>query len=160
MLDPLGEITDHSQPADSPEPSGHIRCWFAGSRWHLWLQFQGTATAAIRRNSGSLGAAFLLSASGEYRHSFRRGNCYLLRQQGLRLCYYPCAIEGVSADALPTNAGWDVEQGDLSGGNGLRPEMLISLTAPKQAAKSFTGAHHYVGGRFVPPSIKVPAQLK
>ena len=41
-------------------------------------------------------------------------------------------------------------------GEGLRPEMLISLTAPKTAARFFRGAHHYVGGRFVPPAIKVP----
>lgn len=29
----------------------------------------------------------------------------------------------------------------------------ISLTAPKLAARSFKGRHHYLGGRFVPPSI-------
>lgn len=51
-------------------------------------------------------------------------------------------------------AGWDVEQGDVSG-SGLRPEMLVSLTAPKNAAKHFEGRHHYVGGRFVPPAVKV-----
>lgn len=51
-------------------------------------------------------------------------------------------------------AGWDVEQGDVSGG-GLRPEMLVSLTAPKNAAEKFEGRHHYVGGRFVPPAVKV-----
>lgn len=47
-----------------------------------------------------------------------------------------------------------MEQGDVSGG-GLRPEMLVSLTAPKNAAKKFEGRHHYVGGRFVPPAVKV-----
>lgn len=55
-------------------------------------------------------------------------------------------------------AGWDVERGDLSG-RGLRPEMLISLTAPKMAAKYFTGMHHYVGGRFIPPILQVQLTL-
>lgn len=49
-------------------------------------------------------------------------------------------------------AGWDVEQGDVNG-DGIKPDMLVSLTAPKLAAKKFQGTH-YVGGRFVPPAIK------
>lgn len=40
-------------------------------------------------------------------------------------------------------------------GDGLRPEMLISLTAPKLGAKHFAGRHHYIGGRFIPPQIAV-----
>ncbi|XAR62108.1 Pyridoxal 5'-phosphate synthase [Bertholletia excelsa] len=31
--------------------------------------------------------------------------------------------------------------------------MLVSLTAPKLCAKRFVGPHHFLGGRFVPPSI-------
>ena len=38
---------------------------------------------------------------------------------------------------------------------GLKPDMLVSLTAPKRAARFFKGPHHYLGGRFVPPAIKV-----
>lgn len=49
-------------------------------------------------------------------------------------------------------SGWDVEAGDKDG-LGLKPDMLISLTAPKICAKKFKGAHHYLGGRFVPPVI-------
>ena len=37
---------------------------------------------------------------------------------------------------------------------GLRPEMLVSLTAPKRGARFFQGPFHYLGGRFVPPAIK------
>ena len=48
-------------------------------------------------------------------------------------------------------SGWDVEKGDISN-TGLLPEMLISLTAPKQCASTFTGVH-YVGGRFVPEYV-------
>lgn len=47
---------------------------------------------------------------------------------------------------------WNVEAGDESGG-GLRPDMLVSLTAPKLCAKQFAGSHHYLGGRFVPPQV-------
>ncbi|XP_006662307.2 pyridoxine/pyridoxamine 5'-phosphate oxidase 1, chloroplastic isoform X2 [Oryza brachyantha] len=49
-------------------------------------------------------------------------------------------------------SGWHVEEGDVNGG-GFKPDMLVSLTAPKLCAKKFTGPHHFLGGRFVPPPI-------
>jgi hydroxyethylthiazole kinase-like uncharacterized protein yjeF len=49
-------------------------------------------------------------------------------------------------------SGWSVDGGDESG-NGLRPDMLVSLTAPKLCARGFHGRHHYLGGRFVPPAV-------
>ncbi|KAF8723279.1 hypothetical protein HU200_021797 [Digitaria exilis] len=53
-------------------------------------------------------------------------------------------------------SGWHVEEGDVDGG-GIKPDMLVSflvsLTAPKLCAKKFTGPHHFLGGRFVPPAI-------
>ena len=36
---------------------------------------------------------------------------------------------------------------------GLQPEFLISLSAPKLCAKYFTGKWHYLGGRFIPPDL-------
>ena len=48
-------------------------------------------------------------------------------------------------------SGWDVEQGNITG-LGINPQMLVSLTAPKLCASLFNGIH-YVGGRFVPPSL-------
>jgi len=45
-------------------------------------------------------------------------------------------------------SGWDVEKGDNLG-VGLKPDALISLTAPKEGVKGFTG-RHFLGGRFVP----------
>lgn len=57
-------------------------------------------------------------------------------------------------DAL---AGWDVERGDVNG-DSIKPSMLVSLTAPKLVAKHFSGAH-WLGGRFVPPGIKVRSAL-
>ena len=38
-------------------------------------------------------------------------------------------------------------------GTGMRPNMLVSLTAPKECARNFEGPHHFLGGRFVPPEI-------
>ncbi|XP_044512317.1 pyridoxine/pyridoxamine 5'-phosphate oxidase 1, chloroplastic-like [Mangifera indica] len=49
-------------------------------------------------------------------------------------------------------SGWHVEEGDI-GGEGIKPDMLVSLTAPKLCAKKFSGPHHFLGGRFVPPAI-------
>ncbi|GBG34190.1 NADPH-hydrate epimerase [Hondaea fermentalgiana] len=50
-------------------------------------------------------------------------------------------------------SGWDVEKGDEAG-DGLRPAMLVSLTAPKLCAAHFTGEHHFLGGRFLPPNMR------
>lgn len=52
---------------------------------------------------------------------------------------------------IPKYSGWDVERGDVSTeSTGLRPDMLVSLSAPKLCARHFTGRHHYLGGRFIP----------
>jgi NAD(P)H-hydrate epimerase len=45
-------------------------------------------------------------------------------------------------------SGWDVENGNNLG-IGLNPNVLISLTAPKEGVKDFTG-RHFLGGRFIP----------
>ncbi|OUZ99768.1 YjeF N-terminal domain [Macleaya cordata] len=56
-------------------------------------------------------------------------------------------------------SGWHVEDGDV-GGEGIKPDMLVSLTAPKLCAKKFSGPHHFLGGRFVPPSIAEKYKLR
>lgn len=56
-----------------------------------------------------------------------------------------------SSLAMGLVAGWDVEKGKA---DGLQPDMLISLTAPKKAAMHFTGRYHFLGGRFVPPALQ------
>ncbi|KAL1566849.1 Pyridoxine/pyridoxamine 5'-phosphate oxidase 1, chloroplastic, variant 2 [Salvia divinorum] len=38
--------------------------------------------------------------------------------------------------------------------------MLVSLTAPKLCSKRFDIPHHFLGGRFVPPSIVSKYELK
>jgi hydroxyethylthiazole kinase-like uncharacterized protein yjeF len=55
--------------------------------------------------------------------------------------------------AVDIPSGWDVDDGDVFG-DGMRPETLVSLTAPKIGATAFAGAHHFLGGRFVPPRMK------
>ncbi|KAG4107797.1 YjeF N-terminal domain-like protein [Neocallimastix lanati (nom. inval.)] len=55
-------------------------------------------------------------------------------------------------------SGWNVEQGNIDNA-GLEPEMLVSLTAPKMAAKFFKGKHHYLGGRFIPPAFAKKYEL-
>jgi hypothetical protein len=49
-------------------------------------------------------------------------------------------------------SGWDVEKG-CPKENGLKPQLLISLTAPKLCSRDFQGKHHYLGGRFLPPAL-------
>ncbi|XP_065175752.1 NAD(P)H-hydrate epimerase-like [Sycon ciliatum] len=58
-----------------------------------------------------------------------------------------CDVPVCSID-IPS--GWDVELGNP---NGLQPETLISLTAPKKCAAFFSGKHHLLGGRFIPDFI-------
>ncbi|XP_077012607.1 NAD(P)H-hydrate epimerase [Tamandua tetradactyla] len=53
-------------------------------------------------------------------------------------------------------SGWDVEKGNSEG---IQPDLLISLTAPKKSAIHFTGRYHYLGGRFVPPALEKKYQL-
>jgi NAD(P)H-hydrate epimerase len=50
-------------------------------------------------------------------------------------------------------SGWDVEAGDIYK-TGFMPDTLVSLTAPKLCARYFSGRFHYVGGWFVPNTIK------
>ncbi|XP_075049088.1 NAD(P)H-hydrate epimerase [Mixophyes fleayi] len=54
-------------------------------------------------------------------------------------------------------SGWDVEKGNP---DGIQPDMLISLTAPKQSAVHFSGRYHYLGGRFVPMALQKKYNLR
>ncbi|GLT60874.1 hypothetical protein SLA2020_336170 [Shorea laevis] len=56
-------------------------------------------------------------------------------------------------------SGWHVEEGDIDG-KGIKPDMLVSLTAPKLCAKKFCGPLHFLGGRFVPPSVAEKYKLR
>ena len=54
--------------------------------------------------------------------------------------------------AIDIPSGWDVEKGPRDA-DALQPNVLVSLTAPKQGSTHFRGEAHYLGGRFVPPGI-------
>ncbi|EIN12563.1 YjeF N-terminal domain-like protein [Punctularia strigosozonata HHB-11173 SS5] len=49
-------------------------------------------------------------------------------------------------------SGWDVEEGNKAR-VGLNPDVLVSLTAPKQGVKEFKG-RHFLGGRFVTKAME------
>ncbi|XP_048198629.1 yjeF N-terminal domain-containing protein 3 isoform X2 [Perognathus longimembris pacificus] len=55
--------------------------------------------------------------------------------------------------SLDVPSGWDTETG--GGGDGeLRPDVLVSLVAPKRCAGRFSGRHHFVAGRFLPEEVR------
>ncbi|KAF9161722.1 hypothetical protein DFQ26_004214 [Actinomortierella ambigua] len=61
-------------------------------------------------------------------------------------------IEALKKTKLPIvsvdiPSAWDVEKGNIN--NSFHPEMLVSLTAPKEGARAFRGPHHFLGGRFI-----------
>ncbi|XP_050539434.1 NAD(P)H-hydrate epimerase [Daktulosphaira vitifoliae] len=59
--------------------------------------------------------------------------------------------------SIDVPSGWSVE--GIPEDGGINPELLISLTAPKDCAKSFKGKYHYLGGRFVPKELEDEYQL-
>ncbi|KAJ7578170.1 YjeF N-terminal domain-like protein [Mycena floridula] len=75
---------------------------------------------------------------------------------------FDTALPLISKSGLPIvsvdiPSGWDVENGNEQR-LGLEPDVLVSLTAPKQGVKLFKG-RHFLGGRFVPRSLEEKFQL-
>ncbi|XP_060590401.1 NAD(P)H-hydrate epimerase-like [Ruditapes philippinarum] len=58
--------------------------------------------------------------------------------------------------SIDVPSGWDIETGDE---NGLKPDFLISLAAPKSCTKLFKGKRHYLGGRFIPKTLEQKYEL-
>ncbi|KPM02663.1 yjeF N-terminal domain-containing protein, partial [Sarcoptes scabiei] len=62
-------------------------------------------------------------------------------------------------------SGWHVEDGPPVNETSesktpiLKPDCLISLTAPKECSKHYRGSLHWLGGRFVPKSLEKKYQL-
>ncbi|NXW39151.1 YJEN3 protein, partial [Phaetusa simplex] len=52
--------------------------------------------------------------------------------------------------------GWDAEAG---GSGGISPDVLVSLSAPKQCARRFLGRQHFVAGRFLPYDVQKKFEL-
>jgi NAD(P)H-hydrate epimerase len=87
-------------------------------------------------------AIFGFSFSGEVREPFA---------STLR-CLYSASVPVISVD-VPS--GWNVD----AAGDSWSPHTLVSLTAPKLCARGFKG-RHWLGGRFVPPSMATRLQLE
>lgn len=65
---------------------------------------------------------------------------------------FDSALQFIGSSGLPIvsvdiPSGWDVEKGNEQG-LGITPDVLISLTAPKEGVREFAG-RHFLGGRFV-----------
>ncbi|XP_043946587.1 yjeF N-terminal domain-containing protein 3 isoform X2 [Protopterus annectens] len=53
-------------------------------------------------------------------------------------------------------SGWDVNDGSA---DGINPEVLVSLIAPKKCSTHFSGRHHFLAGRFLPYDIQKKYEL-
>ncbi|XP_059846788.1 yjeF N-terminal domain-containing 3 [Hypanus sabinus] len=53
--------------------------------------------------------------------------------------------------SIDVPSGWDVENGK---GDGISPEVLISLVAPKKCATQFSGKYHFLAGRYLPYDLQ------
>ncbi|TPP60263.1 NAD(P)H-hydrate epimerase [Fasciola gigantica] len=64
--------------------------------------------------------------------------------------------------SIDVPSGWNVETDlqSLPKSGVLKPDCLISLTAPKLCARAFQGRFHFLGGRFVPEALATKYQLK
>ncbi|XP_068021171.1 yjeF N-terminal domain-containing protein 3 isoform X1 [Melanerpes formicivorus] len=58
--------------------------------------------------------------------------------------------------SLDVPSGWDVEAGSSGG---ISPDVLVSLSAPKQCARRFLGRQHFVAGRFLPYDMQKKFEL-
>ncbi|KAJ3702584.1 hypothetical protein LUZ61_006289 [Rhynchospora tenuis] len=105
-------------------------------------------------------AMFGFSFHGTPREPF----AYLIRAVSALTCANIQHKKETKVVSIDIPSGWDVELGDPAQEDtdvrGIRPHMLVSLTAPKLCAKKFTGPHHFLGGRFVPPAIVKQFNLK
>lgn len=59
--------------------------------------------------------------------------------------------------SIDVPSGWDVQHGNLDN-KGLDPELLISLTYPKECARFYMG-RHFLGGRFISPRMAAKYDL-
>ncbi|KAF9109941.1 NAD(P)H-hydrate epimerase, partial [Mortierella sp. AM989] len=101
----------------------------------LDIPFVETPESGLLESDLVVDAIFGFSFSGEVRQPF------ISAIQALKDTRLPI----ISVD-IPS--AWDVEKGNVKG-SGFQPAMLVSLTAPKEGARSFEGLHHYLGGRFI-----------
>jgi NAD(P)H-hydrate epimerase len=102
------------------------------------LEIPFVEKASLDDSDVIIDAVFGFSFSGDVRDPFKDVVAGLTRT----------SVPIVAVD-IPT--GWDVEKGDPEK-QFFSPDTLVSLTAPKLCAQTFKG-RHFIGGRFVPPSL-------
>ncbi|KAG0224956.1 NAD(P)H-hydrate epimerase [Actinomortierella wolfii] len=101
---------------------------------NLCIPFVETAEEGLKEADVVVDAIFGFSFTGEVRPPFGQ------------------VIEALKKTKLPIvsvdiPSAWDVEKGNIN--DSFHPEMLVSLTAPKEGARDFRGPHHFLGGRFI-----------
>lgn len=69
---------------------------------------------------------------------------------------YTCCLDVIKDINIPlisvdVPSGWHIERANP---DGIKPDVLISLIAPKLCAAKFRGEYHFLGGRFVPKSLE------
>ncbi|KAL8706327.1 MAG: hypothetical protein Q9201_000610 [Fulgogasparrea decipioides] len=108
---------------------------------NLGVPFTNDFEAALKDTDHVVDAIFGFSFSGEVREPFAAVITALENTK-------------VPVTAVDAPSSWSIEDGPPSSGPGAKfnPENLISLTAPKPLVSHFTG-RHFVGGRFLPPSV-------
>ncbi|OAQ67268.1 NAD(P)H-hydrate epimerase [Pochonia chlamydosporia 170] len=107
----------------------------------LQVPFVDDFQSALNSTDHVVDAIFGFSFSGEVREPF------------------PKVIQALEETKIPITSvdapsSWNIEDGPPKSGLGsaFMPTALVSLTAPKPLVKYFKG-RHFVGGRFVSPSI-------
>jgi len=99
-----------------------------------FLEAAPTAAEVDQRYDVVLDALFGFSFKPPVRESF------VSMVNALAICNTPVA-------SVDVPSGWHVEDGHPEGEECIRPELLISLTAPKKCAEKYQGKHHFLGGR-------------
>ena len=102
-----------------------------------------------------LDAIFGFSFHGEPREPFRSALEHLVQAQRNPSTKVPV----VSVD-IPSS--WNVDAGPQESelAKSFMPDVLISLTAPKSGARFFSGAKHWLGGRFVDSALDAKYDLR
>ena len=58
---------------------------------------------------------------------------------------------GLPIVSVDVPSGWNVDEGKIDE-HALEPDVLVSLTAPKEGVRKYNG-RHFLGGRFVPKCV-------
>ena len=134
-------------------PSGRCSCTRSISGWrHMMNEPSGSCPGALAPRlevRGTQGDTFysLLSVSLSYPDYT---TCWFWEDRKWSQSSFP-----PTSLFVPSLSGWDIEEPSQ---DGINPDVLISLTAPKKCAMNFTGKH-FLAGRFLPYDIQKKYEL-